>query len=84
MVLYVLEVLFVVLVALFVVTQLIVPWSKRTPTLPLFRREHRLSESLDEAEEGVREARLEREISKRHRAAERIRPNTPDPNDETR
>jgi hypothetical protein len=76
-ILYVLEWLAIAIVVLFTLTQLVWPWIRGTPILPLFRREHRLIDSLDEAKEGVREAKLEREIASTKRTAERLRPTEP-------
>lgn len=75
--LYLLEEIAIVLLALLLVFQVLIPLMRGTPVFPLFRREHKLHRRLEEVKEDVREARVEREISRHEQSARDTRSSIP-------
>lgn len=70
---YMLEGLTGVTVFLFLVFQVLIPIARGTTVFPVFRRERKLVADLADSEADVEAARIEREISVRHKTAEKIR-----------
>lgn len=66
-------ILVILLAALVVLTQIIIPLGKGTPFFPWFRRKHTLTKELTEAEEDVQLAELEGEIAERLEKAKQLR-----------
>lgn len=65
------ELAFIVLVGVFVVTQFVVPAMRDTPVLPMFRR-RKLVKKLTEAHGAVEDAELRREIMEENKRAAKI------------
>lgn len=66
-------ILLILLAALVVLTQIIIPFVKGTPYFPWFRHKHSLTKELTEAEEDVQLAELENEIAERQEKAKQLR-----------
>jgi hypothetical protein len=73
LVLALLDLLLVATVLLVAVTQLLIPLLRGRPVFPIFRRERRLASELAEAESELEQARLERQVEEKRRAAEALR-----------
>ncbi len=67
------EFLLGVFIAIGLASQIIIPAFQGRPLFPAFRRATRLQEDIVEAEEEVREAKLERKLHSVEKEAERVR-----------
>ena len=78
LVLWILDLLLVATVLLVGVTQLLIPLLRGRPIFPIFRRDRSLMNELAEANADLEQARLERELEEKRRAADRLRGEDPE------
>ena len=73
LVLWLLDLLLVATVLLVGVTQLVIPLLRSRPIFPILRRDRMLASEIAEANADLEQARLERELEDKRRAAEELR-----------
>lgn len=73
LVLWILDLLLVATVVIVGVTQLVIPLLRGRPIFPILRRERMLEREIAEANADLEQARLERELEDKRRAAEALR-----------
>lgn len=74
--LYLTEIVILILMAAFIVTQMIIPAIFGRPMFPWFRRERKIDQSLAEVREDLSVAEGEREVDRTRKEASRIRRRT--------